>query len=118
MKTDTRKSAAGLLCAVALILLAEFLPLPAGATRTGFLSFAVFFGAIVLWILNALPMCVTALLMMFLMPALGILDLDPSGDVRIDLVKARKFRLVIRRVVAAFLHLFDFFFINRRFACV
>lgn len=76
MKTDTRKSAAGLLCAVALILLAELLPLPAGATRTGFLSFAVFFGAIVLWILNALPMCVTALLMMFLMPALGILDLD------------------------------------------
>lgn len=76
MKTDTRKSAAGLLCAAALILLAELLPLPDGATRMGFLSFAVFFGAIVLWILNALPMCVTALLMMFLMPALGILDLD------------------------------------------
>lgn len=76
MKADTRKSAIGLLCAAALILLAEVLPIPDGATRTGFLSFAVFFGSIVLWILNSLPMCVTALLMMFLMPALGILDLN------------------------------------------
>ena len=73
MKTDTRKSAAGLLCAAALILLAALLPLPEGVTRTGFLSFAVFFGAIILWSLNALPMCVTAMMMIFIMPALGIL---------------------------------------------
>lgn len=76
MKTDTRKSAAGLLCAAALILLAALLPLPAGVTRTGFLSFAVFFGAIILWSLNALPMCVTAMMMIFIMPALGIFDLN------------------------------------------
>ena len=76
MKTDTRKSAAGLVCAAALILLAELLPLPDGVTRTGFLSFAVFFGAIVLWSLNSLPMCVTAMMMIFIMPALGIFDLN------------------------------------------
>lgn len=76
MKTDTRKSAAGLLCAAALILLAALLPLPEGVTRTGFLSFAVFFGAIILWSLNALPMCVTAMMMIFIMPALGIFDLN------------------------------------------
>ena len=48
MKTDNRKSIAGLVCAAALIVLASVLPIPDGATRTGFLSFAVFFGAIIL----------------------------------------------------------------------
>lgn len=76
MKTNTRKGTIGILCAVILILLAELLPLPEGITRTGFLSFAVFFGAIILWIVNSLPMCVTAMMMIFLMPALGIMDLN------------------------------------------
>ena len=76
MKTDTRKASIGLLCAAALIILAHILPLPEGITRTGFLSFAVFFGSIILWVLNSLPMCVTAMLMIFLMPALGIMDLN------------------------------------------
>ncbi|OUO78789.1 hypothetical protein B5F53_08905 [Blautia sp. An249] len=76
MKTDTKKSLAGLICAALLILIAELLPLPEGITRTGLLSFAVFFGAILMWILNSLPMCITALLMIFLMPALGIQDLN------------------------------------------
>ncbi len=76
MSTVTKKSVAGLLATVILILLAEVLPLPEGITRVGFLSLAVFCGAIILWILNSLPMCVTAFLLMFLMPALGVMDLN------------------------------------------
>lgn len=76
MKRDTKKSTTGLICMVALVVLAELIPLPEGITRTGLLSFAVFFGTIIMWILNSLPMCVTALLVIFIMPALGIMDLN------------------------------------------
>lgn len=76
MTTALKKSVIGLVCAAAFILIAEFIPLPENVTRSGMLSLAVFFGAIIMWILNSLPMCITALLMIFIMPALGIMDLN------------------------------------------
>lgn len=76
MKTSARKSITGLLLCAILIIAAEIMPLADGVTRVGLLSLAVFFGTILMWILNSLPMCVTALLMMFLMPGLGVMKLE------------------------------------------
>ncbi len=76
MKTSARKSITGLLLCAILIIAAEIIPLADGVTRVGLLSLAVFFGTILMWILNSLPMCVTALLMMFLMPGLGVMKLE------------------------------------------
>lgn len=76
MKASARKSITGLILCAILITMAEIIPLADGVTRVGLLSLAVFFGTILMWILNSLPMCVTAFLMMFLMPALGVMKLE------------------------------------------
>lgn len=70
------KSVAGLLICVILLVLSELIPLPEGITRIGILSLALFFSAVILWICDSMPMCVTAFLIMFLMPLFGVMDLN------------------------------------------
>lgn len=72
----SKKSLTGLLVTVILLLAAAVLPLPEGVTRSGWFSLAIFFSAIVLWICDTMPMCVTAFATMFLLVVFGVMDLS------------------------------------------
>lgn len=76
MKKTSFKKLFGLIFAVLAIIIGYILPTSAEVTRTGLLALAVFFGVIVMWICETMPMSVSALLLIFLMPALGIMNLN------------------------------------------
>lgn len=66
----------GLIFTVLAIIIAFVLPTTPEVTRTGMVALAVFLGVIVMWVCETFPMSVSALLMMFLMPALGVMELN------------------------------------------
>lgn len=70
--TSDRQNWAGLLGAIALAGLILAIPQPAGLSAPGQRLAAVFAGAIVLWVTEALPIGVTALIVLLLQPLLGI----------------------------------------------
>ena len=76
MNASIKRRIIGIIIAVALIMLTAILPTPDGVTREALLSLGVFGGALALWICNSLPMSVSALAMMMLMPLLGVMTLS------------------------------------------
>lgn len=75
-KVNNKKTIVGIVFTVAALLISYWMPVPEGVTRTGLISLAVFFSAIILWICDSFPMCVTAFAMMFLMSVMGVMDLN------------------------------------------
>ncbi len=71
-----KKGLVAIIVTIVILIISLYMPVPQGSTRLGWVSLAVFLGAILMWICDSLPMCVTAFIMMFIMPALGVMDLN------------------------------------------
>ena len=77
MKSDSNiKKIVGLALSVLFILLAAVLPVNGELTRVGWYSLGVFLAAIALWICDSIPMMISALVCMFLLPVFGVMDLN------------------------------------------
>lgn len=73
-----RKSLLGLGLCAALIALFCLIPPPKGMTEAGMASIGLFLGALVLWILEVVPMTVSSLGLIALMPLLGIMSFNQA----------------------------------------
>jgi sodium-dependent dicarboxylate transporter 2/3/5 len=71
----SRLRLAGLAAAVAVGAILLLVPAPAGLSAAGWRMAALFAVALVLWATEAIPIAVTALVVLFLQPVLGIADL-------------------------------------------
>lgn len=69
-----RRAKLGLGLAVLCMLLFSLLPIPQGLTRAGMQSAGIFLCAILLWVTEALPICVTAIGLCVLMPLFQVLS--------------------------------------------
>lgn len=70
------KALVGLVLAVIILVSSQLVPLPPEVTREGASALAIFLAAIVLWIAETLPMSVTCLLCMAIIPYFGIMSLN------------------------------------------
>ena len=61
-----------------ILLLVSWLPCPDGLSREGFKALGIFASAIILWISAAIPLSVTGLLIMVLLPLLGVMKSDQA----------------------------------------
>lgn len=75
-KAINKKALFGLLFTIVAVVVAYVLPTSETVSRTGLLAMAFFLGVIVMWVCETMPMSVSALFLMFLMPAFGIMDLN------------------------------------------
>lgn len=75
---DVHKGYLGLVLAAVLILVFAFLTPPEGMTEGGMASIGLFLAALVMWILEIMPMSVSALGLIALMPLLGILTFSET----------------------------------------
>jgi solute carrier family 13 (sodium-dependent dicarboxylate transporter), member 2/3/5 len=66
------KRVVSLLAAVAIVLLFCLMPIPDGLNRGGLISLGLLLAGILLWITEAMPLAISALLLMVLMPYLGV----------------------------------------------
>lgn len=71
-----KKALVGILAAVVLLAAAAVIPVSGDVTREGLYSLAIFFSAIIMWICDSLPMCVTSFILIFIMPLFGVTDLN------------------------------------------
>lgn len=78
--TDKKKWA-GALLAILLLAIAGIVPPSENVTKAGMYALAIFLGAIFMWICDTLPMCVTAVLMIFLLAVFQVLPLSGDGSV-------------------------------------
>lgn len=75
MDSKKLKTIIGLALAVIIMVISQVISLPDGVTREGLSALAIFLAAIVMWITEALPMCVTTFVFMALIPYFGIMEL-------------------------------------------
>ncbi len=64
----------GLIIAILVVVLAYFLPAGANLSQPGKMSLAILVAGIVLWVMEVMPLAVTAFLLMVCLPYFGILD--------------------------------------------
>jgi sodium-dependent dicarboxylate transporter 2/3/5 len=76
--SKSRKEALGVIGAIVAGAIVLLLPTPEGLSPAGHRLAAIFVGALVLWSTEALPMAVTALLVIVLQPILGINAIGPA----------------------------------------
>ena len=72
------KQILGLLAAVLVVVLANFITPPSGLSREGLLSISVMVFALILWICDTFPLAVSALLAIALIPVLGLMKLPEA----------------------------------------
>lgn len=75
-KTTSKKGLIGLGIAIILVVMAMLIPVPEGTTRQGLMSLGLFLGTIIMWICDTMPMLITAFLVMFIFPVLGVMELS------------------------------------------
>lgn len=76
---QTRKKACiGILLAVIFLAFFKLVPPPEGMTSAGMASIGVFLAAISLWITEAMPISVSAIGMIILMPFFGVMDMSTA----------------------------------------
>lgn len=66
-----KKALVGILAAVVLLAAAAVIPVSGDVTREGLYSLAIFFSAIIMWICDSLPMCVTSFILILSCRYLG-----------------------------------------------
>lgn len=74
VQAASRRAKLGLALAAGCMLLFSLLPVPQGLTRAGMQSTGIFLCAILLWVTEALPICVTAIGLCVLMPLFHIMS--------------------------------------------
>jgi len=67
-----RKKQISLLVSLAILVIFCLMPVPDGLTRPGIISIGLLLTGIVMWITEAIPLAISALLLMVLMPYLGV----------------------------------------------
>lgn len=72
------KKIIGLIAAIAVVILAMFVPTPEGLSREGLLSISVMAFALILWICDTFPLAVSALMAIALIPLLGLMKLSAA----------------------------------------
>ncbi len=72
------KSIWGLIIAVVLLAFFTICPPPEGMSEAGMASIGIFLAAIVLWITEAVPICVSAIGLIILMPFFGVMPLNDA----------------------------------------
>lgn len=72
------KQIIGLIVAIAIVVLSEFISPPEGLSREGLLSISVMAFALILWICDTFPLAVSALLAIALIPILGLAKLSTA----------------------------------------
>lgn len=75
------KGLIGVIAAVIIMLAASVIPVNENVTRTGLYAMGIFLAAIIMWICDSMPMCVTALLAIFMLSVFGVLPLSGNGSV-------------------------------------
>lgn len=75
------KKWAGVFCTVILLAAASVIPSNENVTRAGLYALAIFLSAVILWVCDTFPMCVTAMLMIFLLSVFKVLPLSGEGSV-------------------------------------
>lgn len=70
------KALVGFALAVIIVIITQVIGLPEGVSREGLSALGIFLAAIVLWITESLPMCVTTFVCMAIIPYFGIMDLN------------------------------------------
>ena len=81
MKNKTfwgRKPVIGIALSAAAMLLFGLLQVPSGLTREGLLSVGLFLSAIILWVTEAFPICVSAIGLIVLMPLFNIMSYNDA----------------------------------------
>ncbi|MBD5083853.1 MAG: hypothetical protein HDT33_01980 [Clostridiales bacterium] len=81
MKSKTfwsQKSVLGIVLSIAAMLLFGILGVPEGLTREGLLSVGLFLSAIILWVTEAFPICVSAIGLIALMPLFNIMSYNDA----------------------------------------
>lgn len=76
-----KKGMIGVIIALAIMLLMSILPTNDNVTRAGLYAMGIFLAAIIMWICDSMPMCVTALLTIFMLSAFKVLPLNGDGSV-------------------------------------
>lgn len=72
-KNYMNKNVLGIAITCLLLVVGGIIPLPEGLTREGVMSIGIFLGAIALWTTEALPICVSAIGLIVLMPLFGVM---------------------------------------------
>lgn len=75
------KKSIGVIIAIVFMVLAGIAPTSESVTRAGLYAIAIFLSAIVMWICDSMPMCITALLAIFMLAAFKVLPLSGDGSV-------------------------------------
>lgn len=78
MNLANKKGTIGLALCTLLIALFLILPVPEGMTRTAMASLGLFGGALILWVLEVVPMTVSTLGLICIMPLLGIMSFNQA----------------------------------------
>ena len=76
-----KKGVAGIITAIVIMLLMTILPTNDHVTRAGLYAMGIFLSAIVMWICDSMPMCVTAILAIFMLSVFKVLPLSGDGSV-------------------------------------
>ena len=78
MEKSKKKSILGIALCAAFIILFSVLPVPEGMTKAAMESLGLFAGALVMWVLEVLPMTVSTLGLICLMPVLGVMSFNQA----------------------------------------
>lgn len=76
-----KKGLIGVIIALLIMLAASFMPVDENITRAGLYAMGIFLSAIVMWICDSMPMCVTAMLAIFMLSVFKVLPLNGEGSV-------------------------------------
>ena len=76
-----KKGLIGVAIAVVIMLLMTVFPTNDHVTRAGLYAMGIFLAAIVMWICDSMPMCVTAILAIFMLSVFKVLPLSGDGSV-------------------------------------
>ena len=76
-----KKGVAGIITAIVIMLLMTILPTNDHVTRAGLYAMGIFLSAIVMWICDSMPMCVSAILAIFMLSVFKVLPLSGDGSV-------------------------------------
>lgn len=76
-----KKGMIGVIIALAIMILMSILPTNDNVTRAGLYAMGIFLAAIIMWICDSMPMCVTALLAIFMLSVFKVLPLNGDGSV-------------------------------------